>query len=149
VQSAGVITFPVKLCESTVPEAVYLNATQAETPGSAPAPYGEECLGSANEPVAAPGILCAYRGNNGGSKENQDKNAGFFRFANTTGEYNNPGEDGALLLFRTGCTGAGAGTPAKCVAAEFSEVTIVKEIEKGAYLSAYGGWAYTEKETKP
>jgi len=119
----GVVSYPVKLCEATTLTGLqYVNATQAETPGSA----NPDCVGSVNEPVAIGGWLCVYRGQNGGSKETQDENAAFFKFASTSGEYGGTGEDGELVLFRT---------------KEFNEVTIIKHTKLGSYLSAGGGWA--------
>jgi hypothetical protein len=126
VQSFGVVSYPVKLCEGTVlTTKQYVNALQAETPGSA----NPNCVGSVNEPVAIAGSLCVYRGNNGGSKETQDENAAFFgKFESPSGEYEGTGGDGELVPFRT---------------KEFSEVTIIKHTKLGSYLSAGGGWAVT------
>jgi len=126
VQSAGVVSYPVKLCEAETLELVYVNAVAAETPGSA----NPACVGSVNEPVASAGFLCVYRGQNGGSLEKQDKNAAFFKLASTTFEPGGTGQDGELVLFRT---------------KEFNEVTPNEHNKLTSYLSAGGGWAVTAK----
>jgi hypothetical protein len=75
----------------------YVNAKQAEIPGSVPG-----CVGSVVEPIAEPGNLCVYRGGNFGSLEAGDKNAGFSEFHTPLG--NGAGEVsrlGQLVIFRS------------------------------------------------
>jgi hypothetical protein len=103
VQADAPISYTIPLCheESTGlnPQLRlrYVNEVNAETPGLV-----EGCNGDLIEPVAEPGFLCVYRGGNFGSKESEDKNAGFVTFHTAQGQgLEEVGLLGQLVLFRS------------------------------------------------
>jgi hypothetical protein len=130
-QTAGVVSYPVRLKKGAVILEKYVNEKEIETP-KAP------CLGSVNEPKAEPGNLCVYRGGNFGSLEEQDKNAAFAFFENPRGaNFSTTAEAGVLgtlILFRS-TEFVEEGPPIVELKAEHSPVI----------LNANGSWAVTEK----
>jgi hypothetical protein len=103
VQVDSPITYQIPLCKETStglnPQLKYnyVNAVQAETPGSVPG-----CVGSPVEPIAEPGNLCVYRGGNFGSLERTDKNAGFVAFHTPLGVASGEvSRLGMLVVFRS------------------------------------------------
>jgi hypothetical protein len=145
-QSQGEITFSTPLSEKqgTKLKVRYKNETQVLNPTEFP-----ECVGNAQEPVAAEGWFCLYQGATAefGSLSTEWKESGFFAVANGAGETCTPAvaktaglltcktEEnlmlGGFVEFRTN-TFAGAGTPGTIGAA--------------AMLNAAGTWAVRAKE---
>jgi hypothetical protein len=133
-QSDGVVSLNIPLPEEEagVVQLVYRNEEEATEPT-------KPCLGSANEPTAEPGFLCVYRGNNFGSKENEDLNAKFVGFQDAVGNFpiaatregNGFGAGTVLVVFRTE-EGNFDGAP-------------LASIAKQARLTASGSWAVTAK----
>ena len=122
-ESIAAISFPILLAESEAITSVYRSASAAESPE-------EPCYGNLEEPHAAPGFLCVYRGQNEGSLEKEDTNASFFQFEKPNGEFQiEEGKDGGklgmLVVFRT---------------KEFAE-TPIKEVKAASYLNAAGSWS--------
>lgn len=130
-QAEGSVSLPIPLSAGEKLKVVYRNEAQALEP-KAP------CLGSPNDPVAAPGYLCVYRAGGFGSRESEDKNAKFFDFQDALGDSIASGTEtegaagriGILIVFRTNEFNA-----------EGNPVVLAKE----ARLTASGSWSVTAK----
>jgi hypothetical protein len=142
VQAYAHASFPIALNKLEHDTAIYRNAVQSLEPE-------EPCGGSNEEPRAAAGFMCVYRGGHEGSFEKEDTNMAFFGMFTPQGELQtevsfelNAGgepvngqpkegnsEAGWLIGFRS---------------SEFNEVPI-KELAKPLYLSAGGSWAVTSE----
>jgi hypothetical protein len=147
-QASGPFSFQIPLSEAQGSKSKlkirYKNETQVLNPTEFP-----ECVGNAQEPVAAEGWFCIYQGATGefGSLSTEWKEASFFAVANGAGETCTPavaktaglltckGEEnlqlGGFVEFRTD-TFKNDGTPVTIPAA--------------AALTAAGTWAVRAKE---
>jgi hypothetical protein len=125
----GVVSFPVRLKKgSLVTGFTYRNGKEAETPKP-------PCNGTINEPIAEPGNLCVYRGQQFGSLEEQDKNAAFFGAQAFSGEpfttSKKVGVLGELIVFRS---------------LDFTEEgTTPATLKEATIMEAGGSWAVQEK----
>jgi alpha-tubulin suppressor-like RCC1 family protein len=132
VQAMATVSYPIRLKEGAKLEAVYKPAPVAEEPS-------RPCLGTVNEPIVEPGALCVYRGQNFGSEEKQDKNAGFVKFESPNGRFlaertpEETGALGALIVFRAPTVGFK------------EEGTAPETLKVPTYLSAAGSWVVTER----
>jgi hypothetical protein len=123
VETAGVVSYPIALCEGEELQKEYCDEICSETV----ALRGGGCFGAPQEPIAEPGWLCVWTGAFKGTRENQWKNAKFREITSAVGINNETyGEE---VIFRT---------------SEFGEVTPAK-LKNEAYLGTGGGWAATAK----
>ena len=141
-QADGAASYPIPLC-AEYPEnsgnlgksyVVYRTSLEADNPAF-------PCEGNVNNPEAAPGYACFYRGEpEGGLEVTNEKNAKFSKFQDAAGNNYQPactaetefkgcpelgGLIGELIVFRT--TTFVAATP--------------KTVAANAYLTASGSWA--------
>jgi hypothetical protein len=133
-QYVSSISFPVRLKK---PAGVTTITYRPEAVSETPTP---PCMGTIEEPVAAPGNMCVYRGELKGGLETQDKNAAFFGFDSPKGENailaKRPGFTGELILFRSV-------NNSPSFKEEVGEEPGV--ITEGSYMESGGSWAVQEK----
>jgi hypothetical protein len=122
VETAGVVSYPIALCETEEIKLVYCNEPCSEVIG-----LMVGCLGGPGEPIAEPGYLCVFTGEFKGTIEKQWKNAKFLEITSAVGINNQ--SYGQEVIFRT---------------SEFGESAPVK-LKNEAYLGTGGGWAATAK----
>jgi hypothetical protein len=123
-QTAGVVAYPIPLCEGEVLNLVYETEAESETIGAR-----EGCPGYEGNLIAEPGYLCVLTGGFKGVLEKMWKNVKFFRIASPNGTNEETGPYGQEVIFRT---------------SEFNEVMPMR-IAKEAYFGSGGGWAATAK----